>query len=152
MADAQLWFEDLAVGTRFDGEAHELDESAFTAFAKMTGDAHPLHYDAEYAKTTRFGKPLAHGLLLVSMTALGATKFSERLHDSMVAFLEEGFRFLKPVFPGDVVRPRFEVKEASAREGSSSGRVRIAVRLENQHGEAVAEGFHEYLVRRRSAG
>ena len=44
----------------------------------MTGDAHPIHYDDDYAAKTRYGKRLAHGLLVMSMTALGATSMSPR--------------------------------------------------------------------------
>ena len=50
-----------------------LTDAHFMFFAGMTGDAHPIHYDDEYAKKTRFGRRLAHGLLLTSLTAVGAS-------------------------------------------------------------------------------
>ena len=50
----QYFFEDVRPGQRFPGTPHTLDEAAFRLFAQMTGDAHPLHYDAEYARATRF--------------------------------------------------------------------------------------------------
>ena len=145
----QLWFEDFTPGRRFPGMGHTLGQSAFMQFAEMTGDAHPLHYDAEYAKKTQFGKPLAHGLLLMSMTALGATPLSNQVEDSMVAFLEQGGKFLKPVLLGDVVTPVMEVDEARPTSNPANGIVRFAVRLANQRAEVVLAGFHTYLIKRR---
>jgi 3-hydroxybutyryl-CoA dehydratase len=149
MSAPQFWFEDFTPGRQFPGTSHALDEKAFTQFAQMTGDAHPLHYDAEYARKTPFGKPLAHGLLLMSMTALGATPLSAHMEASMVAFLEQGGKFLKPVLVGDTVTPLMEVAEARTTRSPVNGVVRFAVRLTNQRGEVVLEGFHTYLIKRR---
>jgi 3-hydroxybutyryl-CoA dehydratase len=151
MAAPQYWFEDFTPGRRFPGTAHLLDQGAFRQFADMTGDAHPLHYDAEYAKKTAFGKPLAHGLLLMSMTALGATPLSANVEGSMVAFLEQGGKFMKPVLEGDTVTPVLEVAEARPTRNPETGIVRFAVRLTNQRGELVLEGFHTYLLKRKPA-
>ncbi|HWA38213.1 MAG TPA: MaoC/PaaZ C-terminal domain-containing protein [Burkholderiales bacterium] len=143
---SQLYLDDLNPGDRFEGETHVLDEAAFEAFARLTGDAHPIHYDREYARATRFGERVAHGLLLVAMTALGATALSARLRDSMVALVEQGFRFRKAVLVGEGVRPVFTV-EATER---ARGRVRFRVELLNTaSNETVAEGFHEYVLKNR---
>ncbi len=151
MDAAQYWLEDFTPGRQFPGTAHLLDEAAFGQFAQMTGDAHPLHYDGEYAKKTPFGKPLAHGLLLMSMTALGATPLSAHVEGSMVAFLEQGGKFLKPVLVGDTVTPVMEVEEARPTSNPANGIVRFAVRLMNQRREVVLAGFHTYLIKRRPA-
>lgn len=149
MAVPQYWFEDFTPGRQFAGVPHVLDDKAFRQFAEMTGDAHPLHYDAEYAKKTPFGKPLAHGLLVMSMTALGATPLSNNVEASMVAFLEQGGKFLKPVLTGDTVTPLMEVEEARTTSNPANGIVRFVVRLTNQRGELVLSGFHTYLLKRR---
>jgi 3-hydroxybutyryl-CoA dehydratase len=151
MRAEQYWLEDFTPGRTFPGPSHVLDSEAFGMFAKMTGDAHPLHYDAEYAKKTAFGAPLAHGLLLMSMTALGATPLSNNVEGSMVAFLEQGGTFLKPVLLGDTVTPVMEVEEARPTRNPQNGIVRFGVRLTNQRGEVVLQGFHTYLIKRRTA-
>lgn len=151
MALVQYWFDDFTPGRQFPGTSHLLDETAFRQFAQMTGDAHPLHYDAEYAKKTLFGKPLAHGLLLMSMTALGATPLSAHVEASMVAFLEQGGKFMKPVLVGDTVTPVMEVEEARPTSNPGNGIVRFGVRLANQRGEVVLAGFHTYLIKRKPA-
>jgi len=150
MADDQLWFEDLNVGDRWASPSRTMTDAHFAFFAGMTGDNHPLHYDVEYAKRTPFGAPLTHGLLVMAMTAVGASPLTHRLHDSMIAFLEQGCRFLKPVLLGDTVYPEHEVVATEPKSGGR-GVVRIAARIKNQRGETVLDGFHVYLIRKRPA-
>ncbi len=150
-AAEQYWLEDFTPGRKFEGIRHLLGAEAFGQFAQMTGDAHPLHYDPEYAKKTAFGAPLAHGLLLMSMTALGANPLSPHVEGSMIAFLEQGGKFLKPVLSGDSVTPVLEVEESRPTKDGTNGVVRFAVRLTNQRGELVLAGFHTYLMKRRPA-
>jgi 3-hydroxybutyryl-CoA dehydratase len=146
----QLFADDLVTGFRFRGEAKTLTADMFAQFATMTGDAHPIHYDETYAKGTRFGRPLAHGLLLTSLTALGATSLSRSVEDSMVAMLEQRMQFLRPAFVGDVVVPEFEVVSMEPTGSGRTARVEMAVRLLNDAGEPVIEGRHAYLLRRRA--
>jgi 3-hydroxybutyryl-CoA dehydratase len=146
---AQLFADDLIAGLRFRGETTTLTPEHFTQFAALTGDKHPIHYDASYAAGTRFGRPPAHGLLLTSLTALGATRFSESLEDAMIALVEQHMQFLRPAFAGDIIVPDFEIVSNRATASGRAGRVEILVRLLNQNGESVLEGRHVYLFRHR---
>jgi acyl dehydratase len=138
----------LQEGETFDGPSKTLTDAHFLFFSGLTGDVHPIHYDVEYAKGTKYGKPLAHGLLLVSMTALGASAARERIEG--LVFVEQGSRFLRPAIVGDTIRPRF-VFERSWQEGKRRF-FRFGTRLLNQRGEVLLEGFHVYqLANRRSA-
>jgi 3-hydroxybutyryl-CoA dehydratase len=150
-AEPQLFADDLAVGQTFAGEAHVVGDEQFGLFARLTGDDHPIHYDDAFAARTRFGKRLAHGLLLMSMTALGATAMSRRLEACMVAFAEQRCRFLKPVFVGDVVTSQFQVASIDRKPGRDTALVRFAVRLVNGAGDAVLEGEHAYFLRCRGS-
>ena len=132
----------LQEGESFDGPSKTLTDAHFLFFSALSGDAHPIHYDVEYAKGTRFGKPLAHGLLLVSMAALGASTGRERL-DGLV-FVEQGSRFLRPAIVGDTVRPRFTL-ERIWQEGERRF-YRFGTRLLNQRDEVLLEGFHVYQL------
>ena len=149
MITSQLHFEDFAAGQVYAGQSRTLDEGAFGLFAKLTGDAHPIHYDRDYALKTRFGERVAHGLLLMSITALGATALSERLEASMVAFVEQDCRFLKPVLIGETVSTELEVEETRSVSSPAHGLVRFAVRVRNAAGEVVLAGHHTYLFKRR---
>lgn len=147
----QLFADDLSVGQVFEGHAREIGDPQFTAFALLTGDDHPIHYDDAFAAKTRFGRRLAHGLLLVSMTALGATAMSRRLEDALVAFVDQQFRFLKPVFVGDVLTSRFEVASVAPKQAGVKALVTFKVTLVNAQSETVVEGHHTYLLHCRPA-
>jgi acyl dehydratase len=144
----QRYFEDFTVGDRFESPSKTLTDAHFMFFAGMTGDAHPLHYDDEYARKTRFGRRLAHGLLLTSMTAVGASTLAPVIEASIVAFVEQTTRFKAPVFIGDTLKPRHEVAALERRR--SAGLLTLRVTLENQRGETVLEGEHRYLIAYRS--
>jgi acyl dehydratase len=144
VSQGQRFFEDFTVGDRFESPSKTLNDAHFLFFSGLTGDAHPLHYDVEYAKTTRFGRPLAHGLMLTSMTAVGASTLSPLIEDSIVAFLEQSTRFRAPVFVGDTPKPRHEVVALERKR--SGGLLTLRVTLTNQRDETVLEGEHRYLV------
>jgi 3-hydroxybutyryl-CoA dehydratase len=146
----QLFLEDFRAGQMFPGRQRKITDADVRSFAAMTGDAHPLHYDDEYAKGTRFGRPIVHGLHLIALTALGAAPLSGRLEQAMIAMLEQQAWFRKPVFKDDTVRSQFEIEVVEHRPGSGWGKLKIKVRLLNQHGETVLEGRHVYRVRCRA--
>ena len=149
MSNGQRFFEDFRVGDRFESPSKTLTDAHFLFFSGLTGDAHPLHYDVEYAKQTRFGRPLAHGLMLTSMTAVGASTLSPLIEDSIVAFLEQTTRFRAPVFVGDTIKPEHEVIALERKR--SGGLLTLRVTLINQRGETVLEGEHRSLVAYRPA-
>jgi acyl dehydratase len=145
---SQRWFEDFQVGDRFGSPGKTLTDAHFMFFAGMTGDAHPIHYDDEYASRTRFGRRLAHGLLLTSLTAVGASTLAPIIEHSIVAFVEQTTRFRKPVFIGDTLKPDHEVIALERKR--SAGLLTLRVTLTNQRGETVLEGEHRYLIAYRA--
>jgi acyl dehydratase len=145
----QRFFEDFRIGEIFRAPSKTLTDAHFLFFAGLTGDNHPIHYDVEYASGTRFGRPLAHGLLLVALTALGAGELSPSFEEAIVAFLDQSARFLGPAFVGDTLHPELEVAALEARR--STGVVSFTSRIRNQRGETILEGQHRYIVRKRVA-
>ena len=145
----QLFFEDFTIGDRFQSPSKTLTDAHFLFFAGMTGDAHPIHYDDEYGKKTRFGRRLAHGLLLTSLTAVGASTLAPVIELSIVAFVEQSTRFLLPAFIGDTLRPEHEIVALERKR--SAGLLTLRVTLVNQRDELVLEGQHKYLIAYRPA-
>ena len=133
---------EIEEGQVFSTPSKTLTDAHFLFFSGLTGDNHPIHYDVEYAKSTKFGAPLAHGLLLAGMTALGGSDASFQI-DGFV-FVEQGSRFLKPVTVGDTIRTELTV-EKIWQEGKRRF-VRFATAMINQRDEAVLEGFHIYQI------
>lgn len=131
---------ELVPGSVFEGPSKTLNDTHFVLFSAITGDVHPIHYDVEYASQTRFGKPLAHGLLMASMTALGASTARDQIEG--LVFVEQGCRFLNPAVVGDTIRPRLVFEK----RWQEAHRVfyRFTTSLLNQRGEVLLEGFHLY--------
>jgi 3-hydroxybutyryl-CoA dehydratase len=148
-ARRQLFLEDFTTGQRFEGEPKTISEADFTLFGELTGDRHPIHYDAEYAKTTRFGRPVVHGLHLMALTALGATDLSDCLEASMIALIEQSCRFLRPVFAGMILRSELVVTETVRTTGKDQGKLRFRVRLLDNEETVTLDGHHLYLMRCR---
>ena len=75
-------------------------------FAEVTGDRNPLHLDAEYAATTRFGEPIAHGILAAGYIS---AVIGTRLPGLGTIYLSQELRFKGPVRIGDTVTARVTV-------------------------------------------
>ena len=147
MVPTQRWFEDFSPGERFVLPSRTMTEAIFLAFQAASGDNHPIHYDAEYCRARGLPGMLAHGLQTLIQTAAGAGLFPYLTEDSLVGFLDQSSRFLKPVFVGDTLYPALEVDELTPNR--STGVVGLASTVHNQHGQAVLEGRQRYLLRRR---
>ncbi|MGH2373128.1 MAG: MaoC/PaaZ C-terminal domain-containing protein [bacterium] len=144
-----LHFEDLAVGMRFDTPGRTITEADLVNFAGVSGDYNPLHTDEEFARTTMFGRRVAHGSLVLSLTA-GLRQRTGVFEGTLLALLEiRSWRFLKPVFIGDTVRVTTTIQDV--RETSNSQRGVIVQRIDvvNQRGETVQQGELVSLIRRR---
>jgi acyl dehydratase len=144
----ERFFEDFELGETWESPSRTLNDAHFMAFAMLTGDDHPIHYDDVYAATHPFGKRVAHGLLVASLTALGGSEISAELSDSVLAFAGQSTRFKKPALIGDTVQPRFEVTELTPKSGDK-GLVKIRVTIVDSDGEELLEGEHVYLIKCR---
>ncbi len=142
----QLYFDDFQVGQSFEFGRRTVTDAHFAMFAAISGDNHPIHYDDVYAAQSKFGRRVTHGLLLVAMTALGAAPLAAALHDSMIAFVQQSARFLKPVFIGDSVSVVGTV--ASLTPKDNTGLVKFEVKMTSQDGDPVLESSQTYLLRR----
>jgi Acyl dehydratase len=111
MIPAQRWFEDFVVGERFVLPSRTQTSAVFAAFQTASGDTHPVHYDVEYCRSRGMPHLLAHGFQTLIHTAPGAGLFPFMVEDSLVGFLEQSSRFLKPVFADDTIYPALEVIE-----------------------------------------
>jgi len=149
MVPEQRWFEDFRPGERFVLPSRTMTEAIFLAFQAASGDNHPIHYDAEYCRARGMPGMLAHGLQTLIQTAAGAGLFPYLTEDSLIGFLDQSSRFLKPVFVGDTLYPALEVDELSPNR--STGVVGLASIVHNQRGEQVLTGRQRYLLRRRPA-
>jgi len=149
MVSEQRWFEDFVVGERFVLPSRTMTSAVFAAFQAASGDTHPVHYDVEYCRTRGMPDLLAHGFQTLIHTAPGAGLFPFLVEESLIGFLEQSSKFLKPVFAGDTIYPALEVAELTS--GHSTGVVGLRSTVFNQRRELVLEGMQKFLIRRRPA-
>jgi acyl dehydratase len=147
MVPQQRWFEDFTIGERFVIPSRTMTSAVFAAFQTASGDTHPIHYDVEYCRARGMPELLAHGFQTLIHTAPGAGLFPFLVEDSLVGFLEQASRFLKPVYAGDTIYPALEVAELTP--GRSTGVVTLRSTVFNQRRELVLEGTQKFLIRKR---
>jgi len=141
------WFEDFKAGERFVLPSRTMTDALFAAFQGASGDNHPVHYDVEYCR--RHGMPhmLAHGFQVLIQTAAGAGDFPYMVEDSLIGFLDQSSRFVKPVYSGDTLYPALEIVELAPNR--STGVIAIRSTVHNQKSELVMEGTQRYLLRKK---
>ena len=139
----RLFFDELEIGNRWISQARTITETDVVNFACLTGDFDPLHVDHEHAAETPFGKPIAHGLLGLSLLA-GLS--SQNPAVQTVAFLGiRDWEFHKPIYFGDTIHAVTEVEDLQPK-GRRTGLVRWRRELVNQNGDVVQSGILETLV------
>ena len=149
-ANRALCFEDLKVGMKFPTPRRTITEADLVNFAGVSGDYNRLHTDEEFARTTIFGRRVAHGTLVLSISQ-GLRQRTGVFEGTLMALLEiRSCRFLKPVFIGDTVGVETEVGELRETSQPDRGVVVQRVRIFNQRDDMVQEGEFVSLIRRRA--
>jgi acyl dehydratase len=143
----QRYFEDFALGESFLIPSRTVTEAQFLAFQAASGDNHPIHYDREYCRRHGHADLLAHGYQVVIATAAGAGQFPFLVEDSLMGFIEQSSRFLKPVYAGDTLYPCLTVAELKPQR--TTGVLTLASTIHNQKRKLVMEGLQRYLIRKR---
>jgi acyl dehydratase len=116
-------------------------ERDVTLFAAMSGDINPVHLDEEFAKTTRFGGRIAHGMMT---GALVSAALACVLPGPGTIYLNQSLRFTAPVKIGDAITVRLKV--TAKRDDRRF--VTLDCEAINHHGEAVATGVAEVIAPR----
>ena len=118
-----------------------IEQADIDAFASVTGDHNPVHVDEEFAKTTRFGKRIAHGMLTASLIS---AVLANKLPGEGSVYLGQTLKFVAPVFPGDEITARVTVK--AIREDKPI--MKLETVCLNQRDEVVVRGDATVLIHR----
>ncbi len=142
-----LFFDDIEVGQEWESLGRTVTQTDIINFAGVSGDFNPIHIDHEFAGSTLFRQPIAHGLLVFSM-ASGLGLYAPPMRT--LAFLSiRDWQFREPVFIGDTIRVRTKVLEKQVRGRGKRGAVTWQRQLVNQNGKVVQEGITLTLVEGR---
>jgi 3-hydroxybutyryl-CoA dehydratase len=146
-SSSHLFFDDIEVGQEWETSGRTVTEADIVNFAGVSGDFNPIHMDHEYAKTTPFRRPIAHGLLVFTIASgQGVTCPPMRT----IAFLQvREWNFREPIFIGDTIRLRTKVLEKTIRGRGRRGEVMWYRGVVNQEGKIVQDGVLMTLVEGR---
>lgn len=120
-----------------------ISEADLVLFAGLTGDFDPIHVNEQYAKTTPFGRRIAHGGLVMGLLSTTASMMSRRSVErgstaTSVSLGYDKIRFIRPVFINDTLTARYTIEEIDATAGRSRSRVEVI----NQSDELCLVGTH----------
>lgn len=110
------------------------------AYARISGDTNPVHLDTAYAATTRFGRPIVHGMLVAG---LFSRVLGMHLPGPGTVYVNQELSFLAPVFVGDEVRA-----EARIERLEEKGRVVLLTRAWREDGTLAIEGLARVVIPR----
>lgn len=146
--DQHLYFDDLTVGQQWTSPSRTITQTDIVNYAGLSGDFNPIHMDHEFAKSTPFGQPIAHGLLIM---AIGSGLAVPCPAMRTIAFLQiREWHFREPVLIGDTIRLQTTVLEITPRGRGRRAEVVWLRSIVNQHGKIVQEGKNVTLVEGRA--
>lgn len=157
------FFEDVAVGERFELGRHTFTADGIKAFARRF-DPQPFHLDEAAAARSHFGALCASGWHTASVWMRLMVDYQRREDEGRLARGEAsavlgpspGFRelkWLKPVYAGDTVTYSTEVLETRTSASRPDwGIMTIRNSGANQKAEAVISFVSVAFVERRNAG
>ena len=145
MDDSGRWYDDVAIGDTFRNTV-TITETHLVLGAGLIGDFNPHHTNEEYAKQSRFGTRILHGMMT---SALMGAAVGMYFHGTAVAYLEHAARFKAPVRAGDTLTSTWTVTAREDKPQHGGGVVTLAGTCRNQHGAIVAEADAKMLVQAR---
>src|SRR5947207_12091426 len=118
-SSSHLYFDDVEVGQEWESSGRTVTEADVVNFAGVSGDFNPIHMDHEFARTTPFRRPIAHGLLVFSIGS-GLSLYAPPMRT--LAFLQiREWHFKEPTFVGDTIRTLSKVLEKQVRARGRRG-------------------------------
>ena len=142
-------FEDFSVGDVYE---HPLGRTVIAAdniwFTCLTMNTNPIHFDAEYAGQTEFGKPLVNSCFTLALVT--GQSVTDLTVNAVANLGWDEVKLPHPVFEGDTIRSKSEVLEVrESKSRPNAGIVRVKTTGMNQQGVAVIEFTRTFLIWKR---
>jgi 3-hydroxybutyryl-CoA dehydratase len=122
----------LRIGDRA-AQTFTVSDEVVRGFSELTGDRNPVHLDDEFAKTTRFGRRIAHGMIAASQISAA---IANTLPGPGTIYLSQSLQFVSPVFIGDVLTTTLTV--IAIKEGKPIATLETI--CQNQKADVVLKG------------
>ena len=143
------YFEDFELGVTYEHRpGRTISEADNTWFTLLTMNTHPIHFDAEYARHTEYGRPVVVSTLTVAL--LVGMSVSDMSQKAVANLGWDKMRLPHPVFVGDTLYAESSVVEKRASDSRpDQGIVVIHTLGRNQRREVVCEFDRTMLIMRR---
>jgi acyl dehydratase len=143
-------YEDFEVGDVYD---HALGRTILPVdnswFTLLTQNTNPIHFDAEYAAKTEFGRPVVDSTFTLALVT--GQSVSDTSQNAMANLGWDEVRLPNPVFEGDTIRSRSVVLERrESKSRPAVGIVKFKTTGFNQRGEIVIEFTRTVMVYKRA--
>ena len=142
-------FEDYSEGEVLLSPGRTITEADVVGFAGLSGDWNEIHTNEEFARKGYYGKRIAHGALIFSISmGLMSRNDSSKQPDLIAFYGVDRLRFIKPVFLGDTIHLKQTVLAPEPRD-AVSGIVNFKHEVFKQDGVLAISYTAKLLVRRR---
>ncbi len=151
-AEAGRCFEDFRVGDIYEHRpGRTISEADNTWFTLLTMNQHPLHFDAAYAATTEFGRPVVNSCLTLAIVAgMSVADVSQR---AIANLGWTDIRLTAPVFVGDTIYAESEViATRQSRSRPAQGIVTVRTTGKKSDGSVFMTYERTVLVPKRGHG
>ena len=130
-------YNEIKIGDVFEKELIVSDDKVRT-FAKISGDDNPLHVNDDFASKTRFGKRIAHGILITSFIS---KVIGRDFPGDGTIYVSQEVKFKRPVFINDKVTVRIKVLE----KNDAKKRMILSTDVYNEDEKKVIAGTAEVM-------
>ena len=143
------FFEDFAVGDRFQSRlGRTVTETDNVWFTCLTMNTNPIHFDAEYAAKTEFGRPLVNSCFTLALVT--GQSVTDLTVNAVANLGWDEVKLPHPLFEGDTVRSKSEVLDTrESKSRPNVGIVRVKTAGMNQHGKTVIEFTRTFMIWKR---
>ena len=112
-------------------EQKTFTQAEFDAFARLSGDDNPIHVDPEFSARTRFGRTVAHGMLLYSVLCGTISR-----HFPGAVQLSQELMFPAPTFADEPMTITVQILE----QDEATRQVRLLTEIKNPEGNPTLTG------------
>ncbi|MGY9031687.1 MAG: MaoC family dehydratase [Rhodobacterales bacterium] len=146
------YFEDFIVGDIYEHRPNRtISEADNTWFTLLTMNTHPMHFDAEYAKHSEFGKCIICSPLTIAlMVGMSVQDVSQKAIANMGW---TDIRMTYPLFAGDTLTSESEVLgKRLSKSRPNAGLVTVKTNGFNQDAKLVCDFQRTILIPTRGHG
>lgn len=135
-------YDDARIGDSFTSSM-TVTETHLVLGAGLVGDFNPHHTSETYARGSRYGGRILHGVIT---SAIMGAPLGMYFHGTAIGFIEHHVRFLAPVYPGDTLATTWKIVEKIDKPKHAGGIVVVHGECRNQDGVVVATAESKMLA------